>query len=189
MKKIEINLYPYKLRSDKKLFEFIARSLPIILVATIGIVSLNLIVFAAMVISQVYTKNLNYEWQRISPEARQLDSLKKEVASLKERQSQLQGLVTPALEVDRACADIFRALPDTMWFDTIKLSNKSLNFIGYAVKVKEDYLVSVDMFIQSLKEADYFSKAFNSINLKSSRKAQVYGREVVVFEIECKSLN
>jgi hypothetical protein len=81
--------------------------------------------------------------------------------------------------------DIFSSLPKNIWFNNISLKKDILDIRGYVVKLDEDYLVSLEKFINNLKAKQNFSSRFKKINIKDSQKNDFHGAEVLEFYIEC----
>jgi Tfp pilus assembly protein PilN len=77
-------------------------------------------------------------------------------------------------------------LPENIWLEEINLKGNSFNFVGYAVRGKDDYLASIQEFIRNLKK-EKFAGIFKNISLKNSRKNYLSGTEVMRFEVECKN--
>jgi len=187
MKKIEINLYPYTSDKDKGFLKLIEKYFPIALLAFFVLIAINIILFLIIIFSYLPYNNLSKNWKKLSPQATTISSLKEELKSLKDKKEKYQELLSSKIEVSHIFADIFTSLPKNIWLEEINFSNGFMGFVGYVVEWKEDYSVSINKFIKNLKEKDYFFNTFKYINPKRNVKMKLAGREIMKFEVECKS--
>ena len=81
---------------------------------------------------------------------------------------------------------IFHSLPKNVWFESLDFKSGAINLKGYVVKWGEDYLVSLDGFVNSLREQEYFSSKFSNMSIRESKKSNFNGVETLKFIIECK---
>lgn len=188
MKKIEINLYPYAGDGRDKFIDLLEKFLPAVFLTLCGFIIINIVLFVFTVSSISVRGELGKKWKNIIPKSEALSALKKEVDSLRVKQADYQNLTGATLRVSRLLADIFKSLPENIWFEGISMKDNSLSFSGYAVRWKEDYLVSIQSFIRNLQK-EKLGEVFKDINLKNSRKNHLSGTEVMRFEIECKNSN
>lgn len=185
MKRIKINLYPHKRTSDKRFIQFIERYLPLVFLALIILFAVNGILFIVTIGARGFYNTLDKKWVEIRPQAGQIDALKKELVSLKEKKKMYLDLIVPKVDPAHICADIFTSLPRNIWLGEMSCNSERLSFAGYVVKLKEDYLLSIDTFIKNLQKQQYFSSVFKNIRLMSSRKTKISGREIMKFEVLC----
>jgi Tfp pilus assembly protein PilN len=190
-KKININLYPYKAQENQgKFMDLLEKYFPFAFIGGIGAVMLNVVLLFFAMVSVMPYQALQKKWERDTPAVRKIDSLRKDNAGLSNKQKRLGELTTPGTAVSRIMADVYRALPENIWLDSVAFSDKSFVFSGNAVKWKEEeYMVSLDKFMKNLRSQEYFVSRFSTIDLKSSRKAEFTGRQIMRFEIECKKPN
>ncbi|MCK5288166.1 MAG: hypothetical protein KAJ79_03820, partial [Candidatus Omnitrophica bacterium] len=57
---------------------------------------------------------------------------------------------------------------------------------GFVVKWQEDYLVSVDKFINNLINKEYSKSKFEKVNMTGSNQIKFNGIEVLEFSVKCK---
>ena len=191
LKKIEINLYPYKAREQQgKVMDILEKYFPFAFIGGITAVMLNVILLFLAMVSVLPYQALQKKWEMDTPTARKIDSLRKENAAFGNKQKRLTELTTPSTAVSRVLADIYRAMPENIWLDSAIFNDKGLSFSGGVAKWKdEEYMVSLDKFMKNFRNQEYFASRFAAIDLKSSRKAELNGRQIMRFEIECKKPN
>ena len=189
MKNIEINLYPYKTTTDKKVLKLIEKFFPIVFLGVLIAITLNILLFLIIGFSHLPYSKLNKQWQQLSPQVASVNSLKNELNSLREEKSRYQGLLSHKIEISHLFADIFKSLPKNIWLARITLKDNQMKLIGHVVEWKEDYSVSINKFIKQLQREPYCADVFDNIRVKSQKKQDFSGREVVRFEVECKSSN
>lgn len=187
MDKLNINLYPHHTAEKKRIFLVIENYFPFVALGVAGLIALNIIIFVITVFLSSPYRRLTREWDQLSPKAAVIESLKKELSSLQGRRSRYVEMVNYKVDISRIFADVFAALPRSMWLSEIHFSQKAISIDGSAARWKEAPLASIDNFIKNLKQQEYFSRVFPYINLKSSRKMDLYDREIAKFAIECKN--
>ena len=82
--------------------------------------------------------------------------------------------------------DVSSSLPKNIWFDGLNFKGETIDIRGYVVGWDEDYLISLDGFINSLREKDYFASKFSRVNIRKSTRERYNGVEALKFSIECK---
>ena len=187
MKTITINLHPLGEKKEQKFLSILRRYLPFVFLAFFGLIIINVIGFVFARFQNVPYEKLKKEWRNLGPQVEEILSLNKEIDSLSQEKAEYKSLFKEDLQFSRIFVDIQTSLPQNIWFERIEFENSKINFVGYIVKLNEDYLLSLDKFIKGLKKRKYFSRIFpkDKINLKTSRKTRVSGVKVVKFEIEC----
>jgi Tfp pilus assembly protein PilN len=186
MRRILINLHPLKGRGEPKILKFTSQYAPFAFLGLVILVVINLLLFILSTALNIPYKNLKKEWVKLAPQVDKISSSKRELQSLIEEKAKYQKLLTSEVLFSRILSDIFSSLPKNIWLKTIESDSDSINFIGFVVKWKENPLVSVDKFIKNLTKQNYFFTVFQDINLKSSRRRNFSGVEVVEFSIECR---
>jgi len=186
MGKVKINLYPYQDRQENKYLGIMVQYAPFVLLGAGGLILLNIIIFLFTSWLSFPYHRLNKEWKELQPKVEDISSLKKELDDLKLKKKLYMSLVTYKVDISHALADVYASLPKNIWFDRISFHEDTITLVGYAVKWKQFPFASIDRFIKKLRKSEYFSKVFSRINLRSSRRVDLYGRIVMKFEIECK---
>jgi Tfp pilus assembly protein PilN len=186
MKRITINLHPLHHKEEDRIYATIAKYIPYVFLGLIGLVVVNIFLFLLVSLSRLGYKSAAEQWKTFSPQVETVTALKKEVEALTAERNEYSGLFAARVETSRMLADIFASLPKNIWLERIEFNNDNLNFSGYVVRWKEDYLVSLDKFIKNMGKSEYFSTVFKEISLKNSRKNNLHNVEVVRFVIECK---
>ena len=189
MKKIEINLYPYRGEEDKKIATLIDKHFPVVFLAAIGLILVNGILIMFTGFSRLPYANLKKQWEKAVPVVREIEALKVQRDSLKKEEESYEQLVSRQIELSSIFADIFESLPENIWFEKINFSGDAVFLTGYAVEWKENFLASSSRFVKSLQGKEYFSRVFNRIDLKGQKKVSISGRQVLKFEVECRRSN
>ncbi len=187
MKIIRINLHPLREKKEQKTFTMLKKYFPYVFAAFFCLAGINIILLIFTGFYRLPHEKLKKEWQSLTPQVKEILSLKEEVDALNKEKTEYKSLFKKDILISRIFADIQSALPKNIWFEQIKIEKGEINFVGYVVKLNEDYLVSLDSFIKELKKKKYFTGIFprGNINLKTTRKAKVSGVRVVKFEIGC----
>ena len=187
MDKININLNPQKKSTPSAVMQNLVSYTPLVGLCTV--LGLILILFLQIfVVRRIYVnRRYSVEWAGWTEKSILLSKIKQNIANLEQEKERLQELNIPRYEIYRVFGDIFSSLPKNIWFEKLTFSNGFLNLEGNIVRWQEDYLVSLDRFIDSLQESEYFSSKFEKVNIKESRKVKFNGIEVLNFIIECKS--
>lgn len=189
MKRIVINLYPNKDKTDKKFLKLIKKYASSAFLAVIILVAVNITLFIFSSLSSLPYNSLSKKWQNLTPQAAVVNSLKNELTFLREKKEKYQNLVSYNIEISHIFADAFKSLPKNIWLKEIVFSEDRLSLIGCVVEWKEERLTSINRFIKNLQKEPYFSKTFKYINPASQRKKKFFGLEIMEFEVECKSSN
>lgn len=186
MNKISINLNPQKKDISADFLRNLTVYTPLMGLATI-------IIFFSIVLLQIFALNRAHsynvykkKWKEWEDKFNLINALKKEISDLEASQEKLNKLIAPKCEAALISEDIFSSLPKNIWFESLNLKEGSLDLSGYVVKWDEDYLVSLDNFVNSLIEKSYFSSKFTKVNIRDSKKTEFNGVEVLKFTIECK---
>lgn len=186
MKKIVINLSPQKENITSALLQNFISYTPLISLSAAVIFALVLLLqlFALKKAHTVgvYTK----KWAQWEEKADAIKEIKKELMRYEDEKDALQGLATPKNDITFILRDLFSSLPKNIWFEKIQYKEGFINLAGYVVRWEEDSVASLDKFINSLREKDYFSAKFAKINIKESKASQFNNIDVLQFVIECK---
>jgi len=182
MEKIIINLNPQKQKPDNP---FLERGMPYAMLAAVG---LSVVLFVGGIFLAIQTGMLVHyrlKWQKWADKFQVLDTIKKEIASLESERNEFKKIITPQNQIALILRDVFISLPKNIWFEQLIFKKNVLNFKGYVVKIGEDYLASLDKFIDALSEKKYFASKFSKVTIKSSQKKAYNGVEALEFIIEC----
>lgn len=186
MTKIEINLSPQKAKASSQILRSITSYTPLLALVAIGV--LVLIFFLQVVAlkkthsERVYAK----KWQGWVQREQSLKKIKSENVDLEKEEKTLKEILDSKHEAAAVLEDIYTALPKNIWFKEMSFRNDFINIKGYVVNWNEDYMLSLDKFINSLVKNTSFSSKFGRINIKQSQKANYNGVEVLDFVVECK---
>ncbi len=186
MKKIVINLSPQKETATTIFLRKVVCHTP--LLGLIAVLVLVVVVFLQIVIfkqSYDYSK-CHKKWKTWENKYVKLSGIKKEVADLKKEKNELEEIATPEYDIVLIFEDIFHSLPPNVWFEGLDFKSGTIDLKGYVVKWGKDYLVSLDGFINSLREQEYFSSKFSNMSIRESKKSNFNGVETLKFIIECK---
>ena len=186
MKKISINLSPQKEDVTSVVLQKMISYTP-----TVG---LSLVVFSALLLLlQIFIAKQTYtyggcekKWEGLEDKYNLIEGIKEEIRALEEEKQKLEKVATPEHNIVLILGDIFSSLPKNIWFDGLNFKGETIDMRGYVVGWNEDYLISLDGFINSLREKDYFSLKFSRVNIKKSAKEKYNGAETLKFSIECK---
>lgn len=182
MDKIYINLSPKQKKEGNAALRNISYYISIgIFVLLVIIVALGILI---AVRASVYEYN-NVRWAKWKEKYATLDKIKQGIRSLENDKNDFKKLLTPKNQMSNIFADIFSSLPKNIWFNSMNLKKDTLDIRGYVVKVDEDYLVSLEKFVNNLKAKEYFSSRFKKINIKDSQKKEFNGAEILEFYVEC----
>jgi len=186
MKKVSINLNPQKENVITAVLERVVSYTP--LAGLAAALVLVLIIFLQMLVfKQAYDySKYNKKWKMWKGKYEEIKKIKKGVAKLEKEKNTLEETTTPKYDIVLILEDIFSSLPKNIWFEKLEFEREAINLRGYVVTWGEDYLVSLDGFINSLRENEYFSSKFIKLNIKESRRTTFNGVETLKFIIECK---
>lgn len=186
MKKISINLNPQKENVTAAVLEKIVSYTP--LAGLTAVLVLVLIVFLQMfVFKQTYDySKYNKKWRMWEGKYEEMKKIKKGIAKLEKEKNKLEEIAAPKYDIVFILEDIFSSLPKNIWFEKLEFEKGAINLRGYVVTWDEDYLVSLDRFINSLRENEYFSSKFIKLSIKESKRTIFNGVETLKFIIECK---
>lgn len=186
MKKIVINLSPQKENITSEILQRAVSYTP--LIGLIAVIVLAVLLFLQVfIIKQTYVYN-GYEkkWAKLESKYNSIERIKGELNNLKEKKQKLKEVATPEHDVVLILGDVFSSLPKNIWFKGLVFKGEAINIRGYVAGWNEDYLISLDGFINSLREKDYFSSKFSRISIKKSTRENYNGVEALKFNIECK---
>jgi Tfp pilus assembly protein PilN len=186
MSKIEINLYPYQGSQERGFVQILEQFFPYVFLGGILLLFLNVILYFASGFFSAPYNRLSNEWTQSSAKVRFLEQTQKSDQELQAKEKRYKDLFSSQLVFSDIFSEVYKALPENVWFESITYSGESIIFSGYVVKWKEDYMVSVDSFVKGLKQSPYFSKEFKVIEPKGTRKDEFNGVEVTKFEVECR---
>ncbi len=186
MKKIVINLSPQKETITTVLLQKVVSYTP--LAGLTAVLVLVLIIFLQMFIfKQTYDySKYSKKWRMWKSKHEEMKKIKKGRAELEKEKNRLEEIATPKYDIVLILEGIFSSLPKNVWFEGLDFESGVISLRGYVVKWREDYLVSLDGFINSLREQEYFSSKFKKVNIKESKKSNFNGVETLKFIIECK---
>ncbi|MDP2923393.1 MAG: hypothetical protein Q8O30_06720 [Candidatus Omnitrophota bacterium] len=182
MDKIYINLNPNIEKFDTATFKKLSYY------AVLGVISVLIIILFLGLFVTIRLSSLNSyktKWKSWEERATSLNKIKAQLAELEAEKKEFQKIVIPYNQVASIFEDLFISLPHNIWLDTLSIKKDSLSLKGYVLKLDEDYLISLEKFINAMKKREYFSSKFKKINIKDSKKENFYGVEVLEFNIEC----
>jgi Tfp pilus assembly protein PilN len=183
MDRIYINLSPKKEKLDNAILQQVSYYM---LIGVFFVLCLIALLAVFLFIRIAVTKHYESRWSRWKGQSSALSVIKNELSSLQNEKSEFTKILTPQTQMAKIFSDIFSSLPQNIWFNSLNFNKKSLNINGHVVRSdSEDYLVSLENFINSLKTKEYFASHFKNINIKDSQKNDFNGIEVLEFNLEC----
>ena len=186
MKKIVINLSPQKEKITSTILQNMVSYTPLVGVTT-GFVLIPILLLQLFIFRQTYEyKNYSGRWKKWENKYNSIKRIKEEISRLKEEKERIEEVVTPEYDIVLILSDVFSSLPKNVWFKELTFKKGSINLKGYVVRWNEDYLISLDRFINSLREKEYFVSRFSKVNIKESKKSTFNGLETTKFIIECR---
>ncbi len=187
MRKININLSPQKEKISSALMQQVVSHTPMVGLGIIAVFFIILLLqifgFLRMHAHSAYSQ----KWEQWGQKAQTIKQLKVEIASLDQKNKQLEDIATPTIDTVLILDDVFASLFKNIWFDALNYKDQSIYLKGYIVRWEEDYLMTLDKFINSLRQKEYFSSKFNKINIRTSKKAKFNNVDVLEFVLECES--
>lgn len=187
---IEINLLPKELRKKKK----VAFKMPEV---NVKILPIGIGFFAILILTQLALgmaissktkafESLNEEWNKIFPEKREVDALKKEVNEIERKVDIIDQLIVKRTLWSRKLSDLSNSMISGIWLTKLSLQkNKQLNIEGNAYSSYGDETAVVGRFIKSLKENEDFFSDFSKIELGQIQRRSIKDAEVMRFVISC----
>ena len=186
MKKISINLSPQKEDITSVMLQRVISYTPVVGLSAVIVLAL-LLFLQVFIVKQTYTcGGHEKKWGEWEEKYNLIEGIKGEVAKLEEEKQRLEEVATPEHDAVLILGDVSSSLPKNIWFDGLNFKGETIDIRGYVVGWDEDYLISLDGFINSLREKDYFSSKFGRINIKKSTRERYNGVEALKFSIECK---
>ena len=186
MKKISINLSPQKENIASVVLQDVLSYTPLVGLGAAAI-------FVVILLLQVFTLKKSHavgvyskEWVQWEDKAGVIDKAKKEISDLESEKTAVQELIMPKNDAVLILENVFSSLPKNIWFSKVDCEEGVIVLAGYVVRWQEDNLVSLDKFINALREKEYFSSKFGKINIRESRITKVNKVEVLEFNIECR---
>jgi len=185
MSKIIINLNPQKDHAPSEIMRRVVCYTPL-LALSIGLIFVVIVLLQLVAFQKTHSYNIyKAKWAEWEDKDRLLKEIKSDLARLESEKLAVEEVVTPEYEMAKIFADMFSALPKNIWFSNIYFKEKFLRLQGSVVRWNEDYLASLDRFIDNLRQGEYFSAKFDTVNIKQSQKTKFNGVEVLQFLIEC----
>jgi Tfp pilus assembly protein PilN len=187
MNRISINLSPQKEAVSGSIIQNLIAYTPLAgLVA--GVIFVTIVLLQIFIAIQMGTyKGYAGEWKQWESKAISMKAMKADMASLESELRRLEEIATPKYEFASILRDMFDSLPKNIWLESLKFKEDVIDLEGYVVKWNEDFLVSLDGFIDALREKSYFSSKFSDISIKASQKTMYNGVGVLDFNLECKN--
>lgn len=182
MEKIVINLNPQKQNPENP---FLEQGMPYAMLTAVGLGVVLVVGGIFLAIQTGMLVHYRLEWQKWADKFQTLDTIKKEIVTLEGERNEFNKIITPQSQIARILRDVFISLPKNIWFEQLIFKKNSINLKGYVVKVGDDYLASLDKFIDALSEKKYFASKFSKVTIKSSQKKSYNGVEALEFVIEC----
>jgi len=186
MNKIVINLSPHKETATTVLLRKVVCYTPVMALIA-GLVLVMIIFLQILVFKQAYDySRWHKDWKPWKNKYVKMSGIKKEIVNLTNEKNKLKEIATPEYDIVLIFESIFHSLPKNVWFETLDFKSGTINLRGHVVKWGEDYLVSLDGFVNSLREQEYFSSKFSNMSIRESKKSNFNGIETLKFIIECK---
>jgi hypothetical protein len=179
---IHINLNPKEEKFDNLIF----KQLSCWAVLSAGIILVIVLLLGLTAAKKLAEYKLEQaKWKSWEDKVTLLAKLKNEILDLESQKKEFQSVIIPQNQAAEIFEDLFATLPQNIWLETLSLKKESLNAKGYVVKLDEDYLFSLEKFINGFAARPHFSSKFKKINIKESQKQNFSGAEVLEFIVEC----
>ncbi len=185
MEKVSINLNPKAEINQHKFLQNLSQYSPFLAWGIVLLLIFIILFYLLLVFRANVYKGYQKKWKDWQARFEELEGIKKEIDQLEKEKMDLSGLSTPTLRMAQVLAELFAVLPKNIWFEDLVYRKGSLGLKGYAVRWKEDYLVSLDKFIGGLKKKEYFSSLFKRIEIRGTQRTNFNGVEVLEFNLEC----
>ena len=187
MEKISINLFPSQDTNEKKISKVVEQYFPYVFLALVGVIIINILLFLITSLSYIPYNNLTKKWEELGPQAKTIEEVKQELIALKEVELAYTDLVKRNMDLSRVIAEIVASLPKNIWLDRFIVEDGYVKITSYVVEWKEDFSETINTFINNLQNQEYFSSIFKDINPQGRRKELLFKRDVMRFEVECRS--
>lgn len=186
MKRIVIDLNPDKKHALGENVQRVINFTPVLVLLSLGIFVLLVILQAAIIQKKHKLNESTIQEESWQEKANVIQLLKTEIFELEKEKNILREVIVSEDEVAKILNDIFSSMPKNIWFDSFNFNGEIISLAGYVVKWKEDSLASLEKFIGSLGNKQYFSSKFKRAHIVDSKKVDFNGVEVLKFNIECK---
>ena len=184
---IRVNLNPNKDNIPSLALQKLISFTPLLGVGLV-VVTIALLVLQIFILKMTYSYNISKRnWKKWEDKFNITKKIKSEISELEVEKENLQEIITPEYKISLVLENIFSSLPENIWFEKLNFKEGFINIKGYVVKWEEDYLISLDKFMNHLQSKEYFSKKFNNVSLKKSKKAQFSNVEILEFSIQCEN--
>jgi Tfp pilus assembly protein PilN len=184
MEKISINLSPRQEKIENILFRNISYYLTLGVAGVIGIMAL-LTIF--LLLKTGMLKVYESKWVKWERQFNELSKIKKDISELENEKKEFKKVLTPQYNVAKIFEDIYSSLSQNIWFESLSFKKDKLGIRGYILKLDEDYLISLEKFINNLKKKGYFTSKFRKINIKDSQQKDFSKTKVLEFVVECEN--
>ena len=184
--KIVINLNPKKEQSSGLFLQKIISSTPLIILATIFI--FIVILFQQFfIMNEIHSVNIKKnKWKEWGTKSNEINLIKSDINNLQKEKIKLENVVNPKNDTALILDEIYASLPKNIWFNKLSFTEENMVIKGFVVKWQEDYLVSVDKFINNLINKEYSKSKFEKVNMTGSNQIKFNGIEVLEFSVKCK---
>jgi Tfp pilus assembly protein PilN len=183
---IEINLLPQELKIKKQksldLEPKIFLKIFLLFLGLLIMAHMYLVVWGIFKGYQFY--RLNAEWQKLSPQRKELDKFKQEYEFLSQDSRIIQQLAGQRINWSEKLNKLSLSLPSGVWFNEITLLRKDFTLKGSAVSLKKDEMSLINRFMQDLKNDAEFFKDFSTLELNSFQVKNVGGYDTVEFILQ-----
>lgn len=185
MKRIVINLSPQKETVTSVISQTVVSYAPLVGL-TVVLVAIIIFLLQMVVFKQTYEyAGYHKKWKAWEGRHKEIKRIKNGISKLKRERKGLEEVIIPEYNLVLILSDIASSLPENVWFEGLEFKQGTINLRVYVVRWDEDHLVSLDGFINSLREKKYFSSKFKKTNIKESKKSVFNSVETLKFIIEC----
>ncbi|MCK4917486.1 MAG: PilN domain-containing protein [Candidatus Omnitrophica bacterium] len=184
--KIIINLNPKKEQSSGSFSQKLISFTPLVILSNICIF-IVLLLLQFFIISQIRSVNItNNKWKEWEIKSNAINLIKSDINNLQKEKIKLENVVNPKNDTALILDEIYASLPKNIWFNKLSFTEENMVIKGFVVKWQEDYLVSVDKFINNLINKEYSKSKFEKVNMTGSNQIKFNGIEVLEFSVKCK---
>jgi len=190
---IDINLIPQELRKQRKNKLLGKINIPLeILVGCFGgfviILGMIHVVILLLNVGKVaHLKTLQYQWESMETEKKNVESIKSEMNIFKGKFKALEDIAKKGeMSWAQKLNILSDELPRGMWFKKIALAERMLFIEGSTISQDASEIASVSRLIASLKNDEEFIVDFTEIELGSINRRRIKNVEIADFVITMK---
>lgn len=181
---IKINLLPENLRKSESVQKI--PLLAVIYIISLIIIVLHILLGVLSVYKKVQLTTLDKTWNKIQPQYKEVQTLKKELAIKRDKVKLIDFLLKRNIYLTDFLNKINKAVPKGLWLNRLSFSETGLFIEGSVFSFGTDEVSLVNKFFNELKNDGFFQKNFNNFNLESMQRRNIKEYEVLDFLLTAK---